>query len=104
MEPQRGRHNSATKPPPPQKKPDQKKKAHTIRSHLHKIQGNANESIVTETDPWLPGDCGERGLSGITKGNKEDFSSGSVVKNPPANAWFVGSIPGSGRFYKTGSS
>lgn len=50
---------------------------------------------MTETDPGLPGDCGERGLSGITKGNKEDFLSGSVGKNPPANVWFMGSIPGS---------
>ena len=59
---------------------------------------------MTETDPGLPGDCGERGLSGITKGNKEDFLSGSVGKNPPANAWFMGSIPGSRRFYKTRSN
>ena len=29
----------------------------------------------------------------------EDFPGGGVVKNPPANAGAVGSIPGPGRFH-----
>ena len=29
------------------------------------------------------------------------FPGGSVVKNPPVSAGFVGSIPGSGRFPKS---
>jgi len=33
----------------------------------------------------------------------EDFSSGSVVENPPAIAGNMGSIPGPGRFHMPGS-
>ena len=32
----------------------------------------------------------------------EDFPGGSVVKNPPANAGDMGSIPGPGRFHMLG--
>ena len=33
------------------------------------------------------------------KTNEQDFPGGSVVKNPPANARDMGSIPDSGRFH-----
>jgi len=34
----------------------------------------------------------------------QDFSGGTVGKNPPANAGDTGSIPGLGRFYRPQSS
>ena len=36
-------------------------------------------------------------MTSIKKGEDQDFPSGAVVKNPPANAGDMGSIPGPGR-------
>ena len=38
------------------------------------------------------------------KTNNRDFPGGAVVKNPPAKAGDMGSIPGLGRFHMTRSS
>ena len=35
----------------------------------------------------------------LIKNGLEDFPSGTVVKNPPANAGDMGSIPGPGKFH-----
>ena len=34
----------------------------------------------------------------------EDFPGGAVVKNPPANAGYTGSIPGPGRSHRSQSN
>ena len=39
----------------------------------------------------------------VSKGESKGFSGGSVVKNPPANAGGMGSIPGSGRSPREGN-
>ena len=66
----------------------------------HSIQGAPNNR---KKDRGLAGN--DRGLESQCQGSiileeptlRQDFSGGSVVKNPPANAGDSGSIPGLGR-------
>ena len=46
--------------------------------------------------------CGYRGKQG--RSTNGDFPGGPVVKNPSANAWNMGSSPGTGRFHMVGAT
>ena len=57
------------------------------------------KEIEEETNKWKGIPCSWFGRINNLKCQYQDFPGGTAVKNPPANAGDMGSIPGPGRLH-----